>query len=544
MKIYTKIRIDLRTGKTIEEESFEYFGPMALCWESGGGPDSGPEAGEVGGMGDPGEEGPADLDAGALAGMTSEEYNAWSGATPPTQTMTMEEAIAAFAATTKEEAKAKSTWGNIKNAIKAAWIGLASPVPGGAFLGAIVGYNLNAIKAYVNNVPQAIVETASMMTNEYNVPPEVATQLATQITQENQNAINSGAEGELMAAINTSGLANSIHQGLVKRFSGTKAGEQMDMGKLATSIAKSISGGKDWKQAQMELSGGTVSPMVAQFLSQNYNTWTQTSTDLQTTTDPAAPAPAAPVPGSPEDINKQLAERISTSAPDMTAFNSAMDEFKNVNTDIKFIHDMSELEGVTLSDEEKQFLETMRVNATTNLTNTVNEATLDLAETEIARMVNRGVLQGNIGSETMSKIYEASGKIVGEQSRNIESDVAKMGLGVLEQKKINQMGLWGQELTADIASATIGTDKWKSIGMLELGKAEQTQGWNQNLINALTTMRGQDITMRGQDISLESAKLGAATNLNMAGQEMSAWKSAQDKQFWGNIGSALINAWA
>ena len=32
MKIYTKVRINIETGETLEEESFEYDGPMALCY--------------------------------------------------------------------------------------------------------------------------------------------------------------------------------------------------------------------------------------------------------------------------------------------------------------------------------------------------------------------------------------------------------------------------------------------------------------------------------------------------------------------------------
>ena len=40
MKIYTKITIDMETGKTIEEEFYEYSGPVALCYGpgEGGGP--------------------------------------------------------------------------------------------------------------------------------------------------------------------------------------------------------------------------------------------------------------------------------------------------------------------------------------------------------------------------------------------------------------------------------------------------------------------------------------------------------------------------
>ena len=37
MKIYTKIVLDMTTGETLEEESFEYDGEVALCMGSGGG---------------------------------------------------------------------------------------------------------------------------------------------------------------------------------------------------------------------------------------------------------------------------------------------------------------------------------------------------------------------------------------------------------------------------------------------------------------------------------------------------------------------------
>ena len=41
MKIYTKVVIDMATGEVEQEESFEYFGPVALCGgSSGGGGDS------------------------------------------------------------------------------------------------------------------------------------------------------------------------------------------------------------------------------------------------------------------------------------------------------------------------------------------------------------------------------------------------------------------------------------------------------------------------------------------------------------------------
>ena len=44
MKIYTKIVMDIDTLEIIEEESYEYDGPLALC---GGGSGGGSSSGEV-----------------------------------------------------------------------------------------------------------------------------------------------------------------------------------------------------------------------------------------------------------------------------------------------------------------------------------------------------------------------------------------------------------------------------------------------------------------------------------------------------------------
>ena len=37
MKIYTKLVIDMATDEVLEQESFEYNGPVAQCGSSGGG---------------------------------------------------------------------------------------------------------------------------------------------------------------------------------------------------------------------------------------------------------------------------------------------------------------------------------------------------------------------------------------------------------------------------------------------------------------------------------------------------------------------------
>lgn len=186
-------------------------------------------------------------------------------------------------------------------------------------------------------------------------------------------------------------------------------------------------------------------------------------------------------------------------------FNSAMDAFKSSIEDIKYIGSMAELTG-GLSAQETQMLETIRSNATTNLTNAVNESTVDLAQTEISRLVDRGVLQGDIGANIISQVYENAGDTVGAESRNIESDVARMGLDIIDKNKQYQMDMWGKQydVTRDKAAA--------------YGQAAGLQmDWDKSQAsNALTRELGQ--------------------------MELGAYESAQDKQMWGNLGSAALTA--
>ena len=74
MKIYTKIHLDIDTWEVLEEESFEYDGPLVLCWDGDGADEGGGgEEGGPGDMGDPGEGGPSDLDAPS----STDDFGGW-----------------------------------------------------------------------------------------------------------------------------------------------------------------------------------------------------------------------------------------------------------------------------------------------------------------------------------------------------------------------------------------------------------------------------------------------------------------------------------
>lgn len=512
MKIYTKIRIDIATGKTIEEESYEYSGPLVLCMAEGANTDADPQGDATDGWEVNDWNGPTTQYDDVLTREDMELGQAMSQMSQSSGFGSFKNAFKEFASWAKTGLKAIGTIGNFA----------VGNIPVGVALGA------STIKDLMDK-NWSTDKIAGYVSQNTGVP---AAEIASAITSPDfKNAIDNTSSEDLWSAAARGGVSSSD----------IMAGKMMGAGVPSETIGQAINmsnSGMSGKEVVRSLaaSGTFLGPSAGSLASLidtskdifDKNSGTHWSPDYNVNSSNPWET------GTP--VSGQMSNLLSTAtSPDIERFNSAMTEFSKVNTDIKFIHDISELEG-GLSDEEKGFLETIRTTATTNLTEAVNESTLELAQTEIAKLVDRGVLQGDIGSQTIAKIYEKSGKIVGEQSRNIESDVAKMGLQIGEQKKSNQMALWGKELEADIASANVGVDKWKSIGALETAAAGQKQEWNQNLINALTTMRGQDI-------SLEGAKLGASTNLKIADTEMNAWKTAQDREMWSGFGKVLIDKW-
>lgn len=78
MKIYTKIVIDIITGEVLEEDSFEYSGPLALCREGAGDPGEGDPGGPGEGTEGEGETEGGETDFGGMAFEGTEFEQSWS----------------------------------------------------------------------------------------------------------------------------------------------------------------------------------------------------------------------------------------------------------------------------------------------------------------------------------------------------------------------------------------------------------------------------------------------------------------------------------
>ena len=496
MKITTKIKWNIDTWEVLEEEFFEYDGPLALCY--GDDPDEGDEPSE-----DPWGDDYDDLGVGG-----SEEDSFWSDVAKG--------GIAGFVSTGLNPlgAVAGAAGGALKSAVDS--FDFSSLFSGGEYTGGNLGPEPDD-NAGDGGVSKEVFSKVMRMVQKDPEGLAAAT----------RNNFNPAEYLMMNPDVLDSSYGNSF-KSAVQHYQqhGTPEGRKgtFSLAGLTTQEGIAASGIQGVEASALEKAiteGGTMA-----------DTTTPTTTPYG------------------DKLETVLGKGTAQYQRDTEAFRGAMSEFEKVNTDISFLHDISELSG-GLSDDEKAFLETMRSNATENLISTVNEATTELASAEIAKLVNKGVLQGNIGERVLSQVYEKSGKLVAEQSRNIESDVARMGLDISEQKKLNQLSLWNKEMEAAIKSSELGLEKGGKIGSLELGGMEaadrvgvtQTgmdQEWNQSVLQALTSMRGQDISSA---TALKTGQTQASTQLNIAGQEMSAWKKTTEMDMWGNVGSAIIDAW-
>ena len=181
-------------------------------------------------------------------------------------------------------------------------------------------------------------------------------------------------------------------------------------------------------------------------------------------------------------------------------FQSAMDDYKSSMEDLKYISDLSGITG-GLSAADQSFIDTIRQNATQNLLSTVNESTVELANTEISSLVDRGVLQGGVGKEVLSKVYEKAGETVMRGTRDIETSLASASLDIMQKNK----------------------DRSLSATTSQVGLSED---WNKSLLNSLTSM--------------ENNRAQNALTQSLAGQEMSAYKQANWMSLIGNLGSTYL----
>lgn len=180
---------------------------------------------------------------------------------------------------------------------------------------------------------------------------------------------------------------------------------------------------------------------------------------------------------------------------------------------IQAARDLGEITG-DLSEQEMAALNTMETNAIQTLTSTVQEQTEEMMGKTIAQMVDRGVLQGDIGARAMTDIGEASAEAIAQGTAAITSQ--KMGaiIGMGEAQKGRQLQMQGM-VQAGAMGREAAQQQWA-------GQAFGLTGGQQAAQQQFAQTASQFSAGMAQD--WEKTQLGAGMQMwgGMAGQRESA----------------------
>jgi len=152
-----------------------------------------------------------------------------------------------------------------------------------------------------------------------------------------------------------------------------------------------------------------------------------------------------------EDYSKQLLETRLEGLPaekemqelSMALLKEQIGYSRDMLARLSEAKELGEITG-DLTEDEITKLDQLEENAISRLTEVVGEDAQEIVKSEIAQLVDRGVLQGNIGARAIAKIGEAATKEIARGTTDIESLRIQQELGMEESKR--QFGLQYQSL--------------------------------------------------------------------------------------------------
>ena len=191
------------------------------------------------------------------------------------------------------------------------------------------------------------------------------------------------------------------------------------------------------------------------------------------------------------------------------------------------LRDLSQVTGA-LSDEENSMLDQLEENSRLTLSELVNSETEDVLKTSIASMVDRGVLQGGVGSETLKRIDDLRTTRLTQGYRDISSQRIGQELTMREANKDRQMDLWDLEQSGAIAKAGIQQENVKTEA--DLAWKDYTAETQQKQFEY-----GEQMDWQKALLTSETNKYYADKGLTIAGMEQESAERANKYDMWGNI---------
>lgn len=133
--------------------------------------------------------------------------------------------------------------------------------------------------------------------------------------------------------------------------------------------------------------------------------------------------------GGPADWNNQQQKVIYKNAGGKVA------NQPSVLDDLDFSGVSTSVDDIFLTDDEKAMLDEIEANRVKMLTDAINEKVYDLQQEEISKLVSRGVLQSDVGAESLAKLRDYASEGIEEGTLAIGTQRMQDELNFLNSKR-------------------------------------------------------------------------------------------------------------
>jgi len=248
-----------------------------------------------------------------------------------------------------------------------------------------------------------------------------------------------------------------------------------------------------------------------------------------------------------QDYTKQLLENQLANMPMEQEYREATIELMNeqlayTRQQLQNLADAKELGEITgdLTAEERSLFDELEANALATLETSVNKQLEDVMGKEIASLVSRGVLQGGIGAETMSRLGEKATEIIAQGTADIASTKMQGMLGTIEANKQRDLQLKALVQSGQLSREQAAQAMTQSaFGMANVGTqmAQQATQWGAGLNQA---WKGQQLSgLQGMYGSLAGQRMGTAQNALQAAIAQSQAQASESASKWGALGNVF-----
>ena len=201
------------------------------------------------------------------------------------------------------------------------------------------------------------------------------------------------------------------------------------------------------------------------------------------------------------------------------------------------LEDMQALGEITgdLSQEEKDMFQTMADQANEKIADFVNREQSDIMETAIANLVDRGVLQGGVGVQILSKIGERAQELIAQGASDVETQKLSNMLATIEGNKNRAIqwagvGISQQQIISGIASSSYAQASQPLVtatGAQQYASGLQ-QAYSQSAVSGYGAFLGNVSAERTSQAerSLQAAIATSQKKVALETAKASAWGSA------------------